>query len=77
MAQGLVILACNSGGSLETIVHDYTGCLLVANSQIWGQKLKQLIEDPRQMQQMQQNARERIKNLFSIDVFAESLQLII
>jgi len=73
MAHGLCILACNSGGSLETIQHDYTGCLLAANSQIWGQKLKELIEDQEQLRQMQENAKERIKNLFSITVFADSL----
>jgi alpha-1,3/alpha-1,6-mannosyltransferase len=45
MAQGVCILACNSGGSLETIVHEYTGYLLAANSQLWAQTLKQVLDD--------------------------------
>jgi glycosyltransferase involved in cell wall biosynthesis len=40
MARGIILLASNSGGSLETIVHEYTGYLLPTSSDLWAQTLK-------------------------------------
>lgn len=72
MARGIILVASNSGGSLETIVHEYTGFLLPKSSDLWAQKLNQIICEDHS--QMSQNARERVKRLFSMSIFADSLE---
>ena len=36
MARGIILIANNSGSSLETIVHEYTGYLLPRFSNLWA-----------------------------------------
>ena len=36
MARGVILIANNSGSSLETIVHEYTGYLLPRSSSLWS-----------------------------------------
>ena len=75
MARGIILIANNSGSSLETIVHEYTGYLLPRSSNLWSQKIDQILSDDNS--QMSQNATERVKRLFSLNVFADSLEQIL
>ena len=75
MARGIILIANNSGSSLETIVHEYTGYLLPRSSNLWSQKIDKILSDDNS--QMSQNATERVKRLFSLNVFADSLEQIL
>ena len=75
MARGIIIVANNSGSSLETIEHEYTGYLLPRSSTLWAQKLDEIMQVDNS--QMSQNATERVKRLFSLNVFADSLEQIL
>jgi alpha-1,3/alpha-1,6-mannosyltransferase len=37
MALGCIVMACNTGGQLETIQHEYNGYLLPPVASIWGE----------------------------------------
>lgn len=39
MYMGCIVVACNSGGPLESIENEETGYLLEPNSKVWGEKL--------------------------------------
>jgi len=36
MHMGCIVMACDSGGPLESIVHNVTGFLFTPNANIWG-----------------------------------------
>lgn len=36
MHMGAIVIACNSGGPLESVKHGDTGFLLSPNKQVWG-----------------------------------------
>ena len=36
MHMGCIVMACDSGGPLESIVHNETGFLFTPNANIWG-----------------------------------------
>jgi alpha-1,3/alpha-1,6-mannosyltransferase len=47
MYMGCIVIACNSGGPLESVDHEKTGFLLSPNSTLWGEKLLLLLSaDP-------------------------------
>ncbi len=83
MSLGCLVLACNSGGQLESISHDYSGFLLPNNEQLGGEQLSKILlesEDPKQgvnVEKGRQYARERVKIVFSMEVFGESLDEIL
>ena len=42
---GPIVIACNSGGPLESIEHDATGFLLKPESKLWADQIFQIIND--------------------------------
>jgi alpha-1,3/alpha-1,6-mannosyltransferase len=47
MYMGCIALACNSGGPLESVEDGITGYLMRPNSEIWGAKITQILNGPR------------------------------
>ena len=45
MHMGCIVIACNSGGPLESIVEGQTGFLCKPDETLWGEKMFGLLED--------------------------------
>jgi alpha-1,3/alpha-1,6-mannosyltransferase len=43
MALGCIVIACNSGGQLESINHEYNGFLLPPLPSMWGEKIFRIL----------------------------------
>lgn len=72
MHMGCVVIACNSGGPLESIDHEKTGYLLSPNVEDWGQKIVRVMSArDEDVEVTRENARKRVKAMFTFDVFAE------
>ena len=48
MHMGAIVIACNSGGPLESVKHGETGFLLHPSKEIWGEKIKDILCGSRQ-----------------------------
>lgn len=42
---GSIVIACNSGGPLESIENNRTGFLIEPNPSMWAQKISQILKD--------------------------------
>ncbi len=75
MYMGNIVIACNSGGPLETVDHEKTGFLLSPNTEDWGRKLIRVLNAPEsEIQQLKENAQQRVKNMFTFAAFKEHLE---
>mmetsp|Transcript_773 Transcript_773/g.2502 ORF Transcript_773/g.2502 Transcript_773/m.2502 type:complete len:426 (+) Transcript_773:109-1386(+) len=74
MAAGVPVIACNSGGPLETIEHRRTGFLCNARAEEFAAGCVQLLTQPRLAQEMGRRGRDRVQSLFSRKSFAQILQ---
>ena len=45
MQCGSIVIACNSGGPLESIEHNRTGFLIEPDPKLWAQKISQILKD--------------------------------
>jgi alpha-1,3/alpha-1,6-mannosyltransferase len=45
MHLGCVVIACNSGGPLESIKDQHTGYLLEPTPGLWAEKINRILED--------------------------------
>ena len=72
-----VVLACNSGGPLETVVDGETGILLNPESEEWANSLQKLIEDEKKCKEMGENGRKRVIDRFTNEAFADELDGIV
>jgi alpha-1,3/alpha-1,6-mannosyltransferase len=43
MLIGCIVIACNSGGPLESIDHEKTGFLLSPDEDLWGSQISKII----------------------------------
>ncbi len=74
MYMGCIAFACNSGGPLESVEDAVTGYLMPPTTEIWGKKIASILNGPReQMQKMRENAKRRVKDRFTFDVFSKQL----
>jgi len=75
MRAGKPVVACNSGGPRETVVHEVTGLLCdePVTPEAFSQALKSLVMDEEKRQRLGQNARERAVQCFSRKVFGDQL----
>ena len=72
-----IVFASNTGGPRESVIHEQTGFLLDSDSQLWVQKLQEVILNPQLTSQMAQNARIHAAQMFSDQTFADSLEKIV
>lgn len=75
MYMGCIVMACNSGGPLESVDNGNTGYLQKPDEKLWGGQIHELLEQKtqQQIQQLKENAKKRVHNMFIMDVFADSL----
>ncbi|KAF9363498.1 Alpha-1,3-mannosyltransferase-like protein [Mortierella sp. NVP85] len=68
------VIATNSGGPTESILHGQTGYLCPADEEIWAQTLKSVLEkSDSERQAMGQAGHERVIHLFSLPAFVSKL----
>ncbi|MEW5318970.1 MAG: hypothetical protein WDW38_010148 [Sanguina aurantia] len=76
MAAGRPVIACNSGGPLESIVHGTTGLLVEPDPESWAAAMGQL-SDPNAAQPMGLAARDHVSQGFSRAVFGGKLEAVL
>eukprot|EP01120_Amphizonella_sp_Union-15-10_P004203 TRINITY_DN14836_c0_g1_i1.p2 TRINITY_DN14836_c0_g1~~TRINITY_DN14836_c0_g1_i1.p2 ORF type:complete len:189 (-),score=40.51 TRINITY_DN14836_c0_g1_i1:98-664(-) len=67
------VIAANSGGPLESIVHGETGYLVPPNKKKFSSCLLELLSDTNLAERMGQAAHEHVKIKFSIEAFERKL----
>jgi len=77
MAAQKPVIACNSGGPLESIKHDVTGFLCEPSPQNFSSAMLMLIKDADKAEKMGREARDHVEKTFSRHVLGESLNRII
>ena len=77
---GCVVIACNSGGPLESVDDGNTGFLIRPSTELWGEKIYELLKpgsgSEAQILKMREASKNRVKRLFVMDVFARDLDKI-
>nr|XP_029120030.1 alpha-1,3/1,6-mannosyltransferase ALG2 isoform X2 [Elaeis guineensis] len=73
MAAQKPVIACNSGGPVETIKHGVTGFLCDPTPLKFSQAMSMLVSDPDMAVRMGKEARSHVKQKFSTKTFGEQL----
>ena len=76
MHMGCIVMACNSGGPLESVANGVTGFLQPPKEELWGDKIYELLgntDSASKMEKMTKAAKQRVQDMFTMDVFANSL----
>jgi len=75
MHMGCIVLACNSGGPLESIVDGETGFLMEQDANTWGNKITEILNNSfiDNVARMQNKAKSRVLKMFVIEAFASNL----
>ncbi|GAB0096725.1 Alpha-1,3/1,6-mannosyltransferase ALG2 [Sergentomyia squamirostris] len=71
------VIAVNSGGPMETIVHENTGYLCQPTTEDFKKPMIKLFRDPKLIESMGQMGRKRVEQKFSFEAFTASLNQII
>ncbi|GBM96190.1 Alpha-1,3/1,6-mannosyltransferase ALG2 [Araneus ventricosus] len=77
MLLGRPVLACSSGGPLETVLHEQTGFLCDATPEFFASKMALLTRDRSLARELGVTASEHVKRNFSFQSFASKLNAII
>ncbi|PQQ20217.1 alpha-1 3/1 6-mannosyltransferase ALG2-like [Prunus yedoensis var. nudiflora] len=73
MAAHKPVIACNSGGPVETVKNGVTGFLCEGNSREFSLAMAKLIQDPQMAQRMGTEARKHVTESFSTKIFGQNL----
>ena len=73
MYMGCPVIACGSGGPLETVRNEETGYLCDSNPLAFSTAMKKLIEKPDLKNQLGDAGHQHVLDNFSFDKFAENL----
>ncbi|XP_058452764.1 alpha-1,3/1,6-mannosyltransferase ALG2 [Malaya genurostris] len=71
------IIAVNSGGPTETIIHDQTGFLCEPTPVSFGAAMAKLVKDDRSCERMGEMGRKRVQQRFSFEAFSTKLDNIV
>ncbi|KAJ1447111.1 hypothetical protein M885DRAFT_544011 [Pelagophyceae sp. CCMP2097] len=74
MARGCPVLAVNSGGPLETVLHRQTGFLLEPTPEAFASAMRELVDDAALRAKMRTNASKHVRDHFSLANFADQLE---
>lgn len=74
MLSGRPVIACNSGGPLETVVNGETGFLLDPSPHAWAEKMELLCKNYDQAKRLGAAGYKRVKDEFSEEAFKGKLQ---
>ena len=78
MYMGCIAFACNSGGPLESVKDGVTGFLMEPKVEIWSQKIAEILNGPQdKMVKMRENARRRVEENFTFNVFSKQLDQVL
>jgi len=83
MHMGCLVMACDSGGPLESVANGETGYLQAPKPELWGARIFELLEkkdggvDETKLENMRGAARKRVQDMFVMDVFANNLDRIV
>ena len=70
----LPVVAVNSGGPTETVIHEKTGYLCPPDNESFAEAIKDLISSPLKREAMGLAGRSHVATKFSLDRFSESLE---
>ncbi|VVA26224.1 PREDICTED: alpha-1 [Prunus dulcis] len=73
MAAHKPVIACNSGGPVETVKDGVTGFLCEGNPREFSLAMAKLIQDPQMAQRMGTEARKHVTESFSTKIFGQNL----
>ncbi|PHT57501.1 Alpha-1,3/1,6-mannosyltransferase ALG2 [Capsicum annuum] len=73
MAAYKPVIACNSGGPVETVKHGVTGFLCDPNPKEFASAMSNFIQDPHLSEKMGQDARQHVAESFSTKIFGQHL----
>lgn len=76
MAAQKPVIACNSGGPKESVVHNVTGFLCEPTPQNFSSVMNVLLHEPQMAIQMGMRARNHVEACFSRHVFGENLNML-
>lgn len=71
------VIAVNSGGPTETIIHDQTGFLSVPQPANFAAFMAKLVKDDKQCERMGEMGRKRVQQRFSFEAFSTKLDNIV
>ena len=71
------VIAVNSGGPTETIVHEQTGFLCQSDPEDFANAAAIIIKDPKLGEKMGEMGRKRVEQRFSFEAFTEKLDQIV
>lgn len=77
MAVGRPVIACDSGGPCETIIHESTGLLVKGGAQGFADGMMYLYQNPVEADRMGNNGRQRVEKNFTLTNFSDKLNGII
>lgn len=73
MAAYKPVIACNSGGPVETVKHGVTGFLCDPSPREFASAMSNFIQDPHMSEKMGQDARQHVAESFSTKIFGQHL----
>ncbi|KAG9149981.1 hypothetical protein Leryth_010048 [Lithospermum erythrorhizon] len=73
MAAHKPVIACNSGGPVETVKDGETGFLCDPNPQNFSLAMAKFVQDPQLAEKMGTDARQHVEELFSTEIFGRHL----
>lgn len=74
MYSGRPVIAANSGGPTETIIHDQTGFLCDPNAHSFHEPMLKLFKDKKSAEAMGEMGRKRVQQKFSFAAFTDKLE---
>lgn len=77
MYSGKPVIAANSGGPTETIIHDQTGFLCEPSAKSFLKPMMSLIQDRRRVEIMGEMGRKRVQQKFSFAAFTDMLDSVV
>merc|ERR1719354_247216 len=69
----LPVIACSSGGPLETVHNEVTGFLCDSDPKAFGEAMFKFVKDPTLKGRLGQAGRQRVDEKFSFNSFTNSL----
>ena len=74
-----IVLACNSGGPKESVLHGRTGFLIEGGPEQWSLIMKRVLVDmkPEERARMMEEGRRHVLDTFSFDTFKKNLKAIL
>ncbi|KAL4237103.1 hypothetical protein ACF0H5_005484 [Mactra antiquata] len=71
------VIACNSGGPLETVVDGKTGYLREGRPDQFAEAMEKIVSDPKQTKTFGENGRKHIMDKFSFKTYTDQLNSVI